>query len=376
METEVKDKVSSQPPNLDKVLEKINEIARKSAEGDYIYRGESKYHKNVSSNLYREYEEDIEAENFDITVVHEEILKEAKEYIDKTNEVEILAELQHYGGKTNFIDFTTDYLVALFFACNGNPDKLGRVILLPKQSETYEVIPAPRTIPRAGVQKSIFVKSRSGIVEPDTVVCIPVDLKESMLNYLQKHHDISTKTIYNDLLEFIEKRRIHKSAYTEFYKGLTSYARADVAETQAERQKCYNNAITHYTESINLNPEYPATYNNRGIAYRKKDEFDRAIEDFNTAIALNPEHADPYNNRGIVYYRRGEFDRAIEDYNTAIALNPELTEPYNNRGTAYVKKDELDNAIEDFKTAIALNPKLTEAHNNLDNAYRKRRGVR
>ena len=376
METEVKDKVSSQPPNLDKVLEKINEIARKSAEGDYIYRGESKYHKNVSSTLYREYEKDIEAESFDIAVVHEEILKEAKEYINKTNEVEILAELQHYGGKTNFIDFTTDYLVALFFACNGNPDKLGRVILLPKQSETYEVIPAPRMIPRAGVQKSIFVKSRSGIVEPDTVVCIPVDLKESMLNYLQKHHDISTKTIYNDLLEFIEKRRIHKSAYTEFYKGLTFQVRADSAKTESEKQECYNNAITHYTESINLNPQLTVAYNNRGIAYGKKRELDKAIEDFNTAIALNPKDADPYNNRGNAYGGKGELDKAIEDYNIAIALNPENADPYNNRGTAYGKKRELDKAIEDFNTAIALDPQLTEAHYNRDNAYYQKMRVR
>ena len=157
--------------NLSRVLEKITEIAEKSADGDYIYRGESKCHDEVSSNLYREYA-DVEAEHFDIEVVQKEILREAEEYTThKMEELEILTELQHHGGKTNLIDFVTDYLVALFFACDGNRDKPGRVILLQQQSEAYEVVKPPRTIPRVGVQKSIFVQTPSGVVDPDTVTC-------------------------------------------------------------------------------------------------------------------------------------------------------------------------------------------------------------
>ena len=37
-----------------KVLEIIGKIANKSAEGDYIYRGEPERHKKVSSTLYRQ----------------------------------------------------------------------------------------------------------------------------------------------------------------------------------------------------------------------------------------------------------------------------------------------------------------------------------
>ena len=220
-----------------------------------IYRGESKCHKKVSSNLYREYETDIEAENFDIAAVQEEILREAREYTThEMTDSEVLTELQHHGGKTNLIDFTTDYLVALFFACNGNPDKPGRVILLQNQSGDYEVVKPPRTITRVGFQKSIFVQSSSGTVDPDAVVCIPADLKGAMLDYLRKHHDISTKTIYNDLQGFIENRRTHKSAYTEFYKGLTCQVRGDSARDRAEKQAWYDRAVAHYTEVIRFEP--------------------------------------------------------------------------------------------------------------------------
>ena len=324
---------SNTQTNLSRVLEKITEIAEKSADGDYIYRGESKFHDEVSSNLYREYKKDIEAEHFDIEVVQKEILREAREYTThKMDDLEILTELQHYGGKTNRIDFTTDYLVSLFFACDGNPNKPGRVILLQQQSEAYKVIRPPRTIARVGVQKSIFVQAPSGVVDPDTVtvVCIPADLKGPMLDHLRKHHDISTTTIYNDLLGFIEKRSIHKSAYTEFYKGLTCQNRANSTKNPAEKQREYDKAVGHYTEAIDLNPEYVDAYNNRGVAYRNKGEFDLAIQDYTKAIDLNPEYAEAYCNRGEAWLHLREWEKAKANLITAKDMENDIVASFHN----------------------------------------------
>lgn len=357
------------PSDLEKVLEKINEIAKESATGDYIYRGEPKHHDIVSSSLYREYR-DIEAEHFDIAVVQEDILREAREYTPhKMEDFELLATLQHFGDKTNLIDFTTDYLVALFFACDGEPEEPGRVTLLQKQSEAYKVEKPPRTIRRAETQKSIFVQAPKGFVQPDRVVSIPVDLKAALLSYLRKHHDISTKTIYNDLQGFIENRGLHRNAYTEFYKGLTCQERADSAKTQVEKQKWYDAAITHYTETVGLNSEFAEAYNNRGAAHHKKGEVDAAIRDFDKAIDLNPEHATVYNNRGAAYNDKGEIDWAIQDFNTSIGLNPEDANAYYNRGTVYVNKGEVDASIQDYNKAIDLNSEYAAAYNNRGAAY-------
>ena len=380
METEAEYKVSAKPIHIDKVLEKINEIAKVSDTGDYIYRGEPAQHQEppyngkVTSGLYRQYI-DIEAEPFDVAVVQADILKEAHKYTPhKMDDFELLATLQHFGDKTNLIDFTTDYLVALFFACDGEPKKPGRVILLQRHpasdSKTYEVKKPPGTIRRAEAQKSIFVETLEGFVDPDKTVTIPVDLKSALLAYLRTHHDISTETIYNDLPGFIENRGLHKNAYTEFYKGYTSQERADSAKTEAERQKCYNDAITHYTEAIALNPERVGAYNNRGNAYRITGDFDAALEDFNKAIELNPEDAEVYSNRGLVYDDTGDFATALEDYNKAIALNPELTEAYSNRGVVYANIGDFAAAIKDFNEAIELNPENAMAYSNRGNAYR------
>ena len=112
------------------ILEKIEE---KANSGEYIYRGESKHFKTVSSNLYRVFLEhkdfDVETEQFDIEVVQTEMLEEAKKYLRRaSSDCEILVEMQHYGGKTNLIDFTTDCFVALFFACEQFASENGRII--------------------------------------------------------------------------------------------------------------------------------------------------------------------------------------------------------------------------------------------------------
>ncbi|MBN2246332.1 MAG: tetratricopeptide repeat protein [Candidatus Aminicenantes bacterium] len=71
-------------------------------------------------------------------------------------------------------------------------------------------------------------------------------------------------------------------------------------------------------------------YNNRGIAFAEKGQYDRAISDFNQAIKINPRYNKAYNNRGIVYRLRGQYDQAISDFNKSIAINPLDAEAYNN----------------------------------------------
>ena len=87
-----------QKDQLSRVLKRIQEIIEKSADGDYIYRGEPKCYGKVSSTLYRKHSK-ISTEHFSIEVVQEEILEAAKRYTRETDDLEILTELQHYGGQ-------------------------------------------------------------------------------------------------------------------------------------------------------------------------------------------------------------------------------------------------------------------------------------
>ena len=372
----------------------IREIEQKSAGGGYIYRGERKCNPKVTSKLYRDFE--IETGNFDIERVQKEMLAGAKKHTghlphdsrvdvmappnviaaftgetEEAIDFEILTEIQHYGGKTNLIDFTTDYFIALFFACDGRYDEDGRVILQ-KTDEIRDMITHPRNPRhRVVVQKSVFIRPPRGFIEPDEddIVTIPANLKEHLLQHLRDYHGISTEVIYNDIHGFIRNQNIHGDAYTHFYRGLACQNRGDEAPTPEEKQQQYAESIKHYTEAIKLKPDLDVAYNNRGNAYADKGELDNAISDYDTAIKLKPDEVDVYHNRGITYYKKGELDNAISDYDTAIKLNPDEATAYNNRGSAYSKKGELDNAISDYNTAIKLNPDEADAHYNRGISY-------
>ena len=207
----------------------IDQIEEKSADGDYIYRGEPggyndrPYCGKVSSNLWRVIAKGLPDNEVDIGIINPKeiqtgMLSSVKNYASETigeREFESMGKLQHYGGKTNLIDFTTDYLRALFFACDGSPCDDGRVILLRRNEEInneYQIEKPRNPINRVIAQKSIFVQPPKGFIEieQDDQIPIPKCLKKPILDYLRKYHDISTETIYNDLHGFIETQKIHK----------------------------------------------------------------------------------------------------------------------------------------------------------------------
>ena len=326
---------------LTEVLQVINELAQKAAGGDYLYRGEPKCFELVSSSLYRKHAE-IEAEEFEIEVVQSEVLQEVKRFIRETNEDSILEQLQHFSYPTNQIDFTTDYNVALFFASYSEFEKDGRVILLDKSGRSDLKEPkAPEN--RIIAQKSVFVRPSMGFVEPSDAVIIVKDLKRQILDYLDKSHGINAATLFNDIHGFIRYHNAHRSAYSEFYTGLTHGRRGE-----------YSEAIIHFTNSIAFNPQSPDAHYNRGVTHGSMNNYDLAIEDYNRAIELDPEYAAAHNNRGNASAEKGEYDKAIQDFKRAIEFDPYYPLAYYNLGVTFLCREEWANAESYLYDALAL----------------------
>lgn len=170
---------------LAKVLQKVNEVAQKSAGDRYIYRGETQCFANVSSGLFRQFQH-IVAEHFNIEAVQQEIIEAARQFTTETDDFEILTQLQHYGCRTNLVDFTTDQNIALFFACDGDHDRKGRVILLREADIPYVAIIRARTpANRVIAQKSVFVRPSEGYLKASDLVEVPPSLKQPILEFLR-----------------------------------------------------------------------------------------------------------------------------------------------------------------------------------------------
>ncbi len=131
----------------------------------------------------------------------------------------------------------------------------------------------------------------------------------------------------------------------------------------------YDRAIQDFNETIRLKPSIAAPFYGRGEAYDHKGDYDRAIQDYNEAIRLKPNFVFAYNARGAACRNKGEYDRAIQDYSQAIRLDSNYALAYNNRGESYYHKGEYDRAIQDYNEAIRLKPNLATAHYNRGLAY-------
>ena len=52
----------------------------------------------------------------------------------------------------------------------------------------------------------------------------------------------------------------------------------------------YDDALSHYTKAIELNPQVPAYYGNRSFCYMKTEYYGSALEDANKAIDLDKKY--------------------------------------------------------------------------------------
>ena len=310
--------------DIDEALDLVNQLARIAAGGAFIFRGEARSdNRNISTSLLRYIERqypDVRLDWLDITHVQKEMLGTARGFTAETDQHEILATLRHNGGVVNVVDFTTDYNVALFFACDGSDmDNRhdGRIIVLDKNSfETFlPKAPANRVL----AQKSIFVVPRGGrgVIprsEVHTIVTVPAHLKPTILRHLEDGHDIRLETIYNDLLGFISLQDRFTSPIAEFTAGSQAESRGDL-ELAAER---LSTLVGHPLWDILARLE-------RGRVYVQAGKFSEAVCDLTVVIESGVELpserlAFTHCERGEAFLQLNDLRRSSEDFRHAKSL--------------------------------------------------------
>ena len=343
----------SQNKSVSDILKEIEQKAKDNHRR--IYRGEPECYEQVSSGLYRVYGRKLGIKNLvDVFRKMQEVIsKRAEEYLNITENFNILAQIQHYGGKTNLIDFTTDYLIALFFACDrSHGKKNGRVILLKRAStKDYTVREMPAIINRAASQKSVLVEPTNGFIDPDHYeeIEIPHNLKRDILIHLQKFHGISTKRVYDDIHGYIQSLEWDQSSYVEWLIG-----------KEHEESDDYKEAIEAYTRAIGQKLDFFEGYKDRGRVHFVENNYDLALADYNMAIELNPDNVDFYYYRAGIHQKIGDSEKALEDYNTAINLSPdERPDYYHARGRVRFEREEFSLAFNDYDTAKSRKPENT-----------------
>ena len=87
------------------------------------------------------------------------------------------------------------------------------------------------------------------------------------------------------------------------------------------------------------------------MAYYRKGQWDKANADFAKAIELNPNNPIYWNNRGDTFGHLGQWGKAISDFSKAIQLNPGLEFAWGLRGSAHAALGQWEKASGDLVKA-------------------------
>ena len=128
--------------------------------------------------------------------------------------------------------------------------------------------------------------------------------------------------------------------------------------------KKFSEAIKYFSISINLNPNFADSYNNRGIAHAEQKNYMMAIEDYDKAINLKKEYFDAHLNKAIALKNCKKFDKAIFCFDACIKINPREFKIYINLGNLYAVINKYDEALRTYEKAISLNKNNAEVYSN------------
>ena len=278
-----------------------------------LYRGLANSDWEVESSAHRRIKESqgalpppIVFQNYIVQLLESAGLQGFRERQDRSlSDLELMAELQHYGAATCLIDFTTNALIALWFACEEKSDKAGKVVAMETSDpEKFSVIGyedlntktikeflnmgklwkwSPSSLNnRIVAQQSVFVFGEGNIGESYyEEIQIDAGSKQSIKEALEKLYGIKEQQLFNDFAGFA-LCNAHDKPYDEF--TAEDYFSWGV---KFHQQGEYKKAIDYYDKTIENNPQHDWAYTNRGSAKGGLGQYQEAISDYDKSIEFD-----------------------------------------------------------------------------------------
>ncbi len=119
-------------------------------------------------------------------------------------------------------------------------------------------------------------------------------------------------------------------------------------------------AIAALSQSITSSATAVA-YNDRGIAYLLKGQFENALADYNEAIKIDGKNGEALNNRAWTYYKTSQNQKALIDADKAVSLIGDKAYVWDTRGHINEALGDRKAAEADFVKALSLDTQLSSS---------------
>jgi tetratricopeptide (TPR) repeat protein len=153
------------------------------------------------------------------------------------------------------------------------------------------------------------------------------------------------------------------------------------------------NRVLEMNEGRNEEVLVAKVYNNIGVLYGKKGDYDTALDYHKKSLDIkekvlgteHPDTATAYNNIAGIYKSKGDYDTALDYYKKSLDIkekvlgteHPSTATAYNNIGQIYSSKGDYDTALYYYKKAVAIwekvlgteHPDTATAYNNIGQIY-------
>ncbi len=137
------------------------------------------------------------------------------------------------------------------------------------------------------------------------------------------------------------------------------------------RNAAWLNDGTLWLDVATKSPNKPRGYNEIGLFYNDRHEYQKAFGPLQRSLQLDPYQPTIYINLGLAYEGAGRPDKAMEAYRRVIAMSPDDPTAYYNLGLLYYNNvKDLTLALELLLQARDRNPFEPDVHHYLARIYR------
>lgn len=135
-----------------------------------------------------------------------------------------------------------------------------------------------------------------------------------------------------------------------------------LSEAQNTLKKSPREAISIYTEILNMDSNHKEALLWRGIAYSNIEDSENALSDLRKLTKLEPRHARAFNNIANVYAKEERDKEALKNYNTALKINPKYAAVYANIAMLYTERGKYHKALEFCDKALSIDYEMIKVH--------------